>query len=87
MPGVALNVPHLVNIVMIVGDLFMAEFTFNNVESIVFYFKRCPVCNHFNETTLGYCVKCNASLKSSYQWGTASITDPITKAIKEKING
>ena len=68
---------------MIVGELYMAEFTFNNVQSITFYFKRCPVCNYFNETTLGYCVKCNASLKTPYQWGTASIRHPVIKAIKE----
>jgi hypothetical protein len=30
-PGVALNVPHLVNIVMIAGDSFMAEYWYINL--------------------------------------------------------
>ena len=52
MLGVALSVPHLANIVMIVGDLFMAEFMIDEIKNFTVYFKRCPICNQLNAVGL-----------------------------------
>ena len=75
MPGVALNVPHLVNIVMIAGDLFMAEFMIDEIKNFTVYFKRCPICNQLNAVGLKRCIKCDTSLVKQY-WDS-----------EEKING
>ena len=62
MLGVALSVPHLANIVMIVGELYMAEFLIDEIKNFTVYFKRCPICNQLNAVGLKKCIKCDTSL-------------------------
>lgn len=45
-----------------------SKYCCQTIDDVVFYFKRCPVCNYFNETHTYNCFKCKANLRAPYTW-------------------